>query len=543
VDYLRQFLFRLTYPLRALLYAPSRLFGSPKRLLGMSLPARVALLLAIFLVLVTIAAVLAYLLTPDRPQWEVWFGAWHILVIAGLLVAIPVVTYFTLKLWLEADVSRFPDIDRAWQAGLHELRRKGVNISDTPLFLVLGADWERVADKLMAASAMDFVVSGVPEGHTPLRWYAHENGIYLVATEVGCLTHINSLAPEATGPAGPPTGPVRDIRGTLERPNVRGTMTFGSPQPDAVEPKESLGAVGRHYAAGDFRGTLMPGAQVNVVSAASSPVSQGAGGSTAVSRREMEEHSERLQFVCQLLCKARQPLCPVNGTLALLSWDGIQRRTANKELPDSVRRDLDTIRESTRLCCPVTVLVAGMEAEPGFAELVRRVGVDRAKANRFGRGFDQWSPPTAENLDALTSHACGAFEDWVYDLFQQRDALGKAGNTKLYQLLCRIRSRIHKQLCTVLINGLAVDTSERRASGRHQLFCGCYFAATGDSADRQSFVKSVFEKMQQMEDELEWTDEAIFADRRCAGLANALLACNGLLLLALVGMLVYRLVW
>ena len=95
-----------------------------------------------------------------------------------------------------------------------------------------------------------------------------------------------------------------------------------------------------------------------------------------------------------------------------------------------------------------------MEAESGFAELVRRVGVERAKANRFGRGFDQWSPPTAENLDALTSQACGAFEDWVYDLFQQQDALGKAGNTKLYQLLCRVRSHVHQQLATVLVNGI-----------------------------------------------------------------------------------------
>ncbi|MHB0955502.1 MAG: type VI secretion protein IcmF/TssM N-terminal domain-containing protein [Pirellulaceae bacterium] len=537
--YLRQILYRLTYPLQALLSAPSRLFGTPKRLLGMSLPARVALLLAIFLVLVTIAAVLAYLLTPDRPQWEVWFGAWHILVIVGLLVAIPWLTYFTLKLWLEADVSRFPDIDRAWQAGIQELRRKGVDIGNTPLFLVLGADWERVADRLMGASAMEFLVPGVPEGCTPLRWYAHENGVYLVATDVGCLTHINRLAPEV---AKAPTDPVRDIRGTLERPNVRGTLTFGSPPPDSVNPRESFGVPGR-AAAGDFRGTLVPGAHIGVVPSAVASASRGAGSAVAVSRRDMQEQSERLQFVCQLLSKARQPFCPVNGTLVLLTWDGIQRHTANKELPDSVRRDLDTIRDTTQVCCSVTVLVAGMEAEPGFAELVRRVGVARAMANRFGRGFDQWSPPTAENLDALTSHACGAFEDWVYDLFQQRDALGKAGNTKLYQLLCRIRSHVHKQLRNVLINGLAPDTGERRGSGRHQLFGGCYFAATGDSVDRRSFVKSVFEKMQQMEDELEWTDEAIRTDRRCAGLANLLLAFNGLLLLGLVAMLVYHLVW
>lgn len=533
---MRHLLYRLTYPLRALLSAPSRLFGTPKKLLGLSLPTRVAVLLAVFLVLVTAAAILAYLLTPDRPHWEVWFRAWHILVLVGLLVAIPLLTYFTLKLWLEADVSRFPDIERAWMSGLHELRRKGIDVSNTPLFLVLGADWQHMADRLMAASAMEFVVSGVPEGSTPLRWYAHENGIYLVATGVGCLSHMNRLGPEVAKALG---GPAPDIRGTLERPTARGTLAFGTPSPPLAASDSVVVASGRAPQV-DYRGTLVPGAQLGAASVAAAPMSSHDGGGTsAFSRRDMEEQSERLRYVCQLLAKTRQPFCPLNGTLAVLTWDGIQLRTAIKELPDSIRRDLETIRAATQLCCPVTVLVAGMEKEPGFAELVRRVGFERATGNRFGRGFDQWSTPTAENLDALASHACGAFEDWVYDLFQQRDALGKSGNTKLYQLLCRIRSQVHRQLGTLLINGLAADAGDGRRNRRHQLFGGCYFAATGDSPDRRSFVRSVFEKMQQMEDELEWTDEALGADRRCMAVAHLLLAFNGLLLLAVIGLLAY----
>lgn len=534
--YLRQLIYRITYPLQALLYAPSRLLGAPRRLLGMSLPARVAWLLALFLVLTTCAALVAYLLTPDRPQWEVWFEAWHILVIIGLLVAIPLLTYVTLRLWLEADVSRFPDIDRAWHMGLQALQRKGIDIGGTPLFLVLGANSERLVDGLMAAAGMEFQVQGVPEGRAPLKWYAHESGIFLVASEVGCLTHINRLEPAGRGPA----EPAPDIRGTLETPGVRGTMVSGSPQPDARDAYGGDSAGDALTVPRGFRGTLMPGTRASMVPGASPGPAQAAGGSSAVPRRELDEQAERLQFLCQLLSQARQPMCSLNGTLVLLTWDGIQRPTSQKELPESVRRDLATLRESTRLCCPVTVMVAGMEAEVGFAELVRRVGVERAKTNRFGRGFDQWSAPTAENLEALTAHACGAFEDWVYDLFQQRDALGKTGNTRLYQLLCRIRSSVHERLTAILVNALASDVGESQRTGRPQLFGGCYFAATGASPDRQSFVKSVFEKMQQMEDELEWTDEALSRDRRCAGIANTLLAVNGLLLLAVAGMIVYR---
>ena len=260
----------------------------------------------------------------------------------------------------------------------------------------------------------------------------------------------------------------------------------------------------------------------------------------AVSRRDVEEQIDRLRYVCRLLQRSRHPLCPLNGILVLLPWNGIQGAAANKELPEAMRRDLQTIREGSQLCCPVTALVTGLEAEQGFAELVRRVGVDRAKANRFGRGFDHWTPPTAEHLEALAAHACRAFEDWVYDLFRQRDALGKPGNTKLYQLLCRIRSQIHQRLQTVLINGVAADVGERNNAGRPQLFAGCYFAATGESADRQSFVQSVLEKMIQLEEELEWTEDAVRRDRRYGGLANALLLFNGLLLIALAAMVIYR---
>ena len=226
----------------------------------------------------------------------------------------------------------------------------------------------------------------------------------------------------------------------------------------------------------------------------------------------------------------------------VLTWAGMQRPTSLKELPEAVRRDLTIVRETTRLCCPVTALVSGMETEPGFAELVRRVGTERAKANRFGRGFDHWSAPTAENIDAFTSHACGSFEDWVYDLFQQNDALGKPGNTKLYQLLCRIRSHVQTRLRTVLVNGIASDVG-KQPDGRPQLFGGCYFGATGGSADRQSFVKSVFEKMVQLEEELEWTDGAWRADRWYSTISSTLLAINGVLFFGLAGMLIYKFLW
>lgn len=524
-------------PLRAIL-APTRLLGGAQRLLGLSLPARVSIMLAVFMVLAAIAAFVAWLLTPveERTDFRVWLEPWHLLVILALLAVIPLMTYWALKLWLEGDVSKYPDIDRAWQEGLQELARQGLDLANVPLFVVLGADNESAADRLVAASAQPWLVKSVPDGRAALRWYASEKAVLLAATGVGALSQVNRWGPASPAVAAPAPG---GLRGTLELGGAGGTFMA---RPAALEesPGEGMGPPPQP-AYGSIQGTLMPSARATLMPGASAAPAP-AGHGQAVSRREVEEQLDRLRYLCRLLQRSRHPLCPLNGILVLLPWAGIQGATANKELPEAIRRDLLTIRESSQLCCPVTALVTGLEAEPGFAELVRRVGLDRAKANRFGRGFDHWTAPTAEHLEALTAHACGAFEDWVYDLFRQRDALGKPGNTKLYQLLCRIRSQIHQRLQTVLINGVAADVGERHNAGRAQLFAGCYFAATGESADRQSFVQSVLEKMIQLEEELEWTEQAVRRDRRYTGLANALLMLNGLLLIALGAMAVYRFV-
>jgi hypothetical protein len=187
----------------------------------------------------------------------------------------------------------------------------------------------------------------------------------------------------------------------------------------------------------------------------------------------------------------------------------------------------------------VLTLVTGLESEPGFLELARRVGVEQARSTRFGRGFDHWTPPTAENLDALTSHACGAFEDWVYDLFQRPDALSKPGNSKLYTLLCRIRSLVQDRLRSVLIQGMGSDVGQVAGGGRPNLYGGCYFAATGESSDRQSFVRGVLDKLMQLEEELEWTDQAVRLDASYRRLANFLVVTNGVLVLAILALLGY----
>jgi hypothetical protein len=192
--------------------------------------------------------------------------------------------------------------------------------------------------------------------------------------------------------------------------------------------------------------------------------------------------------------------------------------------------------------CPVTALVAGIEEESGFRELVRRVGRDRALNQRFGKGFSVSNVPLGERLEALAIHACGAFEDWIYNLFREPDSLSKPGNTKLYSLLCKIRHKVQERLGRIMIGGYSCDPDDVPAPDALR-FGGCYFAGTGESEERQAFVLAVVGKLQEQEEELQWTDEALKQDDRFHLASQFVLVLDLLLLVALAGEVFYVWFW
>jgi hypothetical protein len=155
-------------------------------------------------------------------------------------------------------------------------------------------------------------------------------------------------------------------------------------------------------------------------------------------------------------------------------------------------------------------------------ELVRRVGIDRARIQRFGKSFGVWSPPTDQQMRAVAEHACGAFEDTIYQLFKDKDGYNKPGNGKLYQLLCKIRNEVRGRLASILAQGVGFNPKESRSPEDVLLMGGCYFAATGETEDIQAFVRSVFEKftLDELDSELDWAPEAIREDQRYQNLAR-----------------------
>lgn len=256
-----------------------------------------------------------------------------------------------------------------------------------------------------------------------------------------------------------------------------------------------------------------------------------------VAPRMSAEKLERLEYVCRLLRQARQPMCPINGVLVMLPLPTIQAGPREvEELKQAARGDLQTLQNSLSLRAPTTALVTGMEYESGFRELVRRVGRDKAAVQRFGQRYDVRNRATDEELESLSIHACGAFEDWIYTLFREDEALTRPGNTKLYSLLCSVRGTLTGQLGEVLADGFGHDDGSTRGEEPF-LFSGCYFAATGRSEDRQAFVRGVFEKLIGEQDSVEWTREGVQREQRHRTFSAIGFAASGVLALSLLVMM------
>ena len=491
--------------------------------MGLALPTRVAVLLALFLVLLTITAYTGFFLSNDRAHWSEWTRPSRVLAILVLLVVTPIVLRQALRLWLEGDKSRFPDIDRAWQEGLSLLEQQQLDIRELPLFLLLGGSNDRMCDAVMEAAGYEWLVAGQPQGVWPLRWYANQRAIFVCTPGLGCLSAFSAAAQQATRSQGGTSSITSTLVAGQAAPTIQGTAVASAGSPDS----------------GSIRGTIQPGLQSTLTVDDSPGSAPARGGGTALTRGQIDDQSIQLAYVGELLRQARQPYCACNGLMTLLPLPLIDDLLLAKELPSYLRQDLSTLQRATQLCCPVTVTVVGMEAEPGFAELMRRVGTQRAKEGRFGKGAKVWSYPTPGNLEALTAQACGAFEDWIYALFREDGGLSKPGNGKLFSLLCKMRSRLRNRIRDLLCGGFGCESEEDRQA---TLLSGCYFAATGNSPDRQGFVRGALDKLLQQEEDLQWTEAALAEDARYRNWAQFCLLLDGCLVIALLSMVVYHFV-
>jgi hypothetical protein len=562
----------------------SRILAAPKQ---WTMPTWATIALTCFLVT---SIILCWGWFQREHQYVPWYHymTWQrLLLTIALLVAVPSFFHRGLRLWLQGESSRFPEIERAWQAGVHALREAGIELGATPVFVCLGSNDELQERAIMNANATPLSVIGVPKGPAPLHWYGNSEAIYLFCTDASWLSVLNRLRREreeeqesslslSDSPQGFAALPSAGYRATPTSPPTAGRSgaPMGAAKQNHAEPASSARAPAP-AAPTDYRGTMMldqfvsesgpptakasaPAANIRGTMILDEPEEEPQSVGTAVAdfesspiaaaatqhhqpiivpSRDSTLRLQRLQAVCQRLRNSRHPLCPANGILTLLPFELIHA-TADEieELERAIKNDLAVLRDELNLRAPVTALVVGLEKDSGFRELVRRVGRDKSASQRFGGRYDLRAMAAADHLRDFSSHVCGAFEDWAYTLFRAKGALSRPGNTRLYSLLCKVRCVLKHKLGRLLANGVGFDARQSSGDEPH-LFSGCYFAATGRTADRQAFARGVLEKLVAEQEQIEWTDSAITKERRCRQAFFAGVVVDAVLVATLAGLL------
>lgn len=542
--------------LLSILLAPIQLLLNPSKLMHLnwgggltrlSVPAIAAVLTFFFLLLVSIAVFFFGIygqITINFQQWQIFVP-----LIILLVFLIPIITYFTIRFWMQDVGERFSDIENAWKAGLEELKSKGFDLNFTPLFLVLGSESSVRDQYFFAASQREFTISHFPRGKgVPLRWYASEDGVFVVLSHVGCVTELARAAAGLTTMERVQVsvmGPSRQVGVSAtcwptedESSLVQASDDSGIVPPQArlaKSPAKEVAFAGTLAAEESSQGLFAPG--VAKGGSRKSPPKLSSIRETAETRINVDLELRRLAFLCRLILETRRPFCPINGVLLELPLSLILADDKEGALTmNAVSSDFAMLNRKLGLRFPVVAVVIGWDEDLGFQEFTRRLGFEKTQKNGFGKGFGVGDPPLKDQLGALCTQSCRAFEDWIYKLFREPDALSKPGNRSLYSLLCKVRRYLYPRLDRVIADGLGCNDQEAQA--QFPMIVGCYHAAAGAHEDTQAFCSHVFTKLIQANEDLEWTPKALAANANSYMAAYASLAVTVVMVLATIAIFV-----
>ena len=395
--------------------------------------------------------------------------------------------------------SSYPDIDQAWDEAVDALAQAGIGITETPVFLILGHP--RGGEKsLFGAANLKLLVRQMPrETECPISVSANQDGIYVSCTGASLLGQQSiflSIGPDHTSAA--ETAPREDAGADTSTEVATslldgGVINVDSPGPAASVQAETATALVTSDA------SLSATAEMNRISILKDAA-------------EVERISARLNHLCQRIGRTRRPYCPINGILVLIPLSATSNNVDAKDTATLTRRDLDNVKESLKVDCPVFALVCDFERAEGFHDLMaffpegqrrRFLGqklplvpdVDAPARTQMVEGAVQW---VGNNLFPSIVYRNWAPEDTR--ITASRD--DTSANVRLYSFLWQMRER-QRRLARILTRGILIQES-----GGPPMFGGFCFAPTGrDLMREQGFANGVFRLLLENQNHVTWTSE------------------------------------
>jgi hypothetical protein len=415
------------------------------------------------------------------------------------LLFVGVYTLCLLANWLwrllltEDDGLYFRDIDMAWKEAVEALAASDIGVRRLPLFLILGHPAEEET-ALLEGARLDLIVNHRPNWQgAPLHIYATRQAIYLTCGGASLLSYyaqcLSTKISTSTGDAAEIEATIND---TVAPGRGRRSPLGGNNIPEVLLAKlNQLEREGRPATKAEVREMR---AAYRLSPAYRSPLKD---------TQRIALQAQRLEFLCRLLARDREPYCAVNGLLVLVPFAGTDSPQDAKDTAQALSADLAVTRKSLRMNCGHYVLVVDMETAPGFTELIGTFS-PKDRARRFGQRCPlnpdlrevpaSAGEPAAAVLASLGESLCSAtVPAWVFDKFEleqkpedDRVPLIRK-NSQLFQLSCEMQERSE-----LLGKILAQGGLSRQAEDGPLLLGGCYLAGTGPNPEKeQAFIKGV----------------------------------------------------
>lgn len=516
----------ITAPIRQLYYLLQRFTPGSSAFGRLGLPAKWAILTFLCLTLATVIATIRKWFAKENQNWDLLLFA---LIALLFVVGIPILVYWFVVYWLKEEPSKYPDVDRVLVDGFKRLEASGISVAKTPIFLVLGTNDVEENRAMLDASGLKIPVHAPASGDGPISVHASKDAIWIFPQTCNAISRLRGSAPSV---------PPREISESKEPDEEvpAGTMGIDEMQ---IDPEERERDWGRPVDKVDDDPKIEGGTiQLDDFDPGAYEAKPVAILPKKIQSQEFAETEDRLRYLCKWIKKARRNLCPINGLLTTIPFDLIEGHPDPLTL--AIKKDFQVLRSELQLRVANTLLVTGMEEEPGFIEMTRRLGPQRITKQRIGKGSEVWVSPESERLSALAKHATGVFEDQIFELFQQEDALRNKQNAKLFTLLSRMRGAFAQNLSKIMAEGFGFDPNKQPELADEQfLFSGCYFAACGSERQKQAFAPSVMSKIiGELQGEIEWLRGALARDARYRIYANWMAFLGLLSLVAIIAMLV-----
>ena len=494
--------------LRWLLTPFMPLINLPRTVVGLSTAGKIAALVALFQLLTVALAVGVLVIGNERHVIQAWWHPYKLALLGALLILGPMFVYRAARLWLERETSRWPDILAAWNAALLELNHQNIAIQDVPVFIVLGGSSDEDEQRIFADSPSVLTVRASPAGAAGLHVWGGVDAVYVSLSRSSQLSDLSRRGSEDT-----PTA-------SREEPRALATDHRSAVSGDATSAAETGGG------------------------AASAPRYQGEDSAPAStgSLRLHEEMKMRLRYVCELLRRERGGLAPINGTLAILPWNMIERGEAETmAVGRALGEDLASLGRGMGVRAPVIALLLCTKPDQGVAELILRTPPGERQTS-VGQRFPTGLVATSEQLGILASRACGAVEDLIQGRFLRApDVLVQPDNAALVALLSRVRCDLSARLAWILQRAFVV--AEGDTTALPPFISGCYLASCGEGRDQQAFIGGALEKLLDSQGDLEWAPGVESSDIQALRIARLLWGISAAAAIAFVTFLSRRMLW